>query len=422
MSLEGEGVKNLDLVEEAELAAKNSVSNWIRVALHETFLQGLKQAWLVYAGESNTQSSDTLDDTVIEVSHGAFVECLALVEKVANVWKDKLIEANHARVAEWVQEVFESGKSTLWRTVEEETPSGQKSESVTNPQEESPDGEIQDSQEQESKDAFRDEEKRESSDNTKMIPFCKLRRMTRKTFVGEKVMEDPFDIFKEMGRNGESYWPLDWKIIEDACDNLPIRLQQPISSEGVNQDNQQRVKRASERPEGVESKDKRRKIDTISRPASSVASFRGNMNDISELERDSLDRLLHDESLESEAKQPLVLFGALQKVGQVHYSKRFRSDWSQKKNQLERSRAISERLIPNKVSKSSEAGRYKSKILKTVDKADESRRSIDLDLGWSMMEMKMPGDIDNQKRLCAFASVEITLQDEDVDNYKDQLP
>ena len=181
MSLEGEGVKNLDLVEEAELAAKNSVSNWIRVALHETFLQGLKQAWLVYAGESNTQSSDTLDDTVIEVSHGAFVECLALVEKVANVWKDKLIEANHARVAEWVQEVFESGKSTLWRTVEEETPSGQKSESVTNPQEESPDGEIQDSQEQESKDAFRDEEKRESSDNTKMIPFCKLRRMTQKT-------------------------------------------------------------------------------------------------------------------------------------------------------------------------------------------------------------------------------------------------
>eukprot|EP00536_Pseudo-nitzschia_multiseries_P012242 jgi/Psemu1/290160/fgenesh1_pg.458_\ len=76
--------------------------------------------------------------------------------------------------------------------------------------------------------------------------------------------------------------------------------------------------------------------------------------------------------------------------------------------------SIQERLDPNRI----QAGRGEnpvdrnSKFLRTEDWFDERKKFFDFDLGWSLLEIPAGRDGD-QKKLCAFSSLEVCLGDHD---------
>jgi hypothetical protein len=210
-----------------------------------------------------------------------------------------------------------------------------------------------------------------------------------------------------MGRRGESYWPLDWKLIEAAANREKQKrksTKQPTDDEqGAAVDNPAMLPPA-----------KRQKVeDSIGRPPADISSMIASSESLSKKEKESLkDQFMHPNPSETAKVPPLVLFGALQKVSQINYSKRHRDEWTDRKNRLERNAAVAERLFPNKIESNDSVRSYRSKVLKTRDRNDDNIQCFDLDLGWSLMEVTGPGG-EGQKRLCAFSSVEIRLNDED---------
>jgi hypothetical protein len=383
-----------DLFEESEQAAKGAARQWIRATLRETFLQALKKVWIVSVS-SDYPGID--EDYTVEVPTEGFQQCLSFVEEVANAWKTKLMEAQHERVAGWVDEVFSNGRSNLWTE-------GIASHHAPSP---SPGSAVQDADSQ-NLPGDTDTQPRKTIDSSEtIIPYCKLRRLGRKTFLEGKLPENPLPLFQEMGRRGESYWPLDWKLIEAAANREKQKrksTKQPTDDEqGETVDNPAMLPPA-----------KRQKVeDSIGRPPADISSMIASSESLSKKEKESLrDQFMHPNPSESAKVPPLVLFGALQKVSQINYSKRHRDEWTDRKNRLGRNAATAERLFPNKIESNDSVRSYRSKVLKTRDRNDDNIHCFDLDLGWSLMEVTGPGG-EGQKRLCAFSSVEIRLNDEE---------
>eukprot|EP00980_Cylindrotheca_fusiformis_P007227 scaffold1525_cov142-Cylindrotheca_fusiformis.AAC.27 len=383
------------LLEESEQAAKEAAKSWIRAALREAFLQALKNIWICSSNDDGAAVAQ------IEVTQEGYQQCLSFVEDVVNAWKMKLQQAQHERVSEWVEEVFSMGKSTLWNSQAIEfqqlnqSPTLEREEPATT----LPGG--TDSQETTSTSITTST----TSRNTEtLIPYCKLRRLERKTHLEEKLPENPLPIFQDMGRRGESYWPLDWKLIEVAAKR------------------EKQQKRNSSKLATTEQGDnpsmpppaKRRKVEgpETGRPPADLASMTTSSNSLSKEEKDRLlEQFIHPSSSDHPPAQRLALFGALQKVSQINYSNRYRDDWTERKNRLERNASTAERLFPNKIESNDSVRSYRSKVLKTRHRQDDNIYCFDLDMGWSLLEVPAGGG--EQKRLCAFSSVEIRLDDHD---------
>jgi hypothetical protein len=137
-----------------------------------------------------------------------------------------------------------------------------------------------------------------------------------------------------------------------------------------------------------------------------------------------LDQLLHNEDDKDASVDasppPLVLFGALKKVGDIHYKlqQRIKDDstrnnkealpLSDKQARRQQRASIQERLDPHRILKNHDIQKYRSRILRTEDWHDETKKYFDMDLGWCLLEVRKSN---GKKRLLCFSSLEISLED-----------
>ncbi|CAJ1946341.1 unnamed protein product [Cylindrotheca closterium] len=399
------------LIDEAEQAAKSAAVEWIREALRETFMQGLKSVWKV--------TKDEEEDYTIQLSPEGFESCLSLVEDLSNRWKNDLAKTGHTRTGEWVMEVFLQGKPDLWTKpilTSTTEPSKIPATATANgdPEKNNAQEENELEQNQEGDHAQKDGDQATPPSSQK-IPYCKLRRLCRKVHIDDQLPENPLEILQNMGRRGESYWPLDWKLIEDAAKmERPKRRAPQKNAVGDDDDD-------VDNPDMPPPPAKRQKVDAeiVGRPATDLSSIGIFSDDFSEEEKERIRaEYIHpepsDNSSDSSKGPPLVLFGAIQKVGNINYHKRHHTEWTEKKVNRERNAAIAERLYPNKLDSNLNVRTYRSKVLKTKSRFDESEQYIDMDMGWSLMEVRDP-DNESEKRLCAFSSVEVRLEEKSKD-------
>jgi hypothetical protein len=127
-----------DFLDQAEAAAKEKIKVWIKQVLRESFLQALRKAWTLQSAtnnetnlrnslstseeddkNNNDNDNDNYEDPEyqVELSMAGVNACFLLVERVSKAWQTKLRQEQHERVAEWVMEVYQQGKSTLWVTL-----------------------------------------------------------------------------------------------------------------------------------------------------------------------------------------------------------------------------------------------------------------------------------------------------------------
>lgn len=148
--------------------------------------------------------------------------------------------------------------------------------------------------------------------------------------------------------------------------------------------------------------------------------------DISPEEKKYLDRLLmlDDDEKKGPMTSPdvtLGIFGGLQHVGQTTHrmknsdtsSMRFLAKGTTNKVTRRNERiSVQERLDPNRIQGGREESfdDRKSKVLRTEDWFDDQKKCFDFDLGWSLLEVPVSS---NQRRLCAFSSVEVSLADKE---------
>ncbi|OEU16464.1 hypothetical protein FRACYDRAFT_239056 [Fragilariopsis cylindrus CCMP1102] len=136
----------------------------------------------------------------------------------------------------------------------------------------------------------------------------------------------------------------------------------------------------------------------------------------------------------------LGLFGGLQHVGQTSHFLQNPSEINNNSNNnmvfmanrddsntgnnnkiLRRKQKVSiqERIDPNRLQQRTDVGtpkKSKSKFLRTENWFDNQKKYFDLDLGWCLLEITVDdekGGGNQQKRLCAFSSMEICLDDND---------
>ena len=131
--------------------------------------------------------------------------------------------------------------------------------------------------------------------------------------------------------------------------------------------------------------------------------------------------MLHenDNRNDNDATTPLTVFGALSKVGDTHHqlksseanSTTFQNENLTEKQARRMARAsIKERLQPHTILRNCDPQTYRSRVLRTENLQKNQHQHLDLDLGWSILEIRRE---DNKKRFCVFDSLEVSLLDED---------
>jgi len=124
-----------NFLDQAKVAAKETIKVWIKRALRESFLQALRQAWTLQSATSQTKfrglltsssssssssssmKGDNSNDKAefkVELSMDDVKACFSLVDRVSKEWQAKLRQEQHKNVAKWVVEVYQQGKPTLW--------------------------------------------------------------------------------------------------------------------------------------------------------------------------------------------------------------------------------------------------------------------------------------------------------------------
>ena len=431
-----------NLLNQAESEAKHVVCQWIRKVLQEVFVQTLQRSLTVHPNSR------------LELSSEGLQQCIHAVEVVSKAWQEKLVKADYELVAEWVEHVFQQGKESVWdeEVVVAEDRETLHKESISNDVKDNAVGSNTVDEEQ-----MNDVKSASHSSNT-MIPYCELRNLGRRTRPGEDQIsiEDALDKLQKMGQSGQSYWPLDWNIVAQACDDIPnrIRYGQQERSESfqiipkILWEKQQmeegeatsRSQEAEERGNNDRGNDdailtsilqrkrknfvrdstprqqKKRKEAVAAieepRPPSDISEIFFHCDELlSEEDKSKLSLLIHDENDNSSA--PLVLFGALSKVGDMHHKvmqenrPKPREQLTEKQTRRLEKISLQERLFPHRIMRNSDPSTYRSKILRTED--EKKQEYMDLDLGWCLMEVRRAGE--RTKRLCVFSSLEVSLLD-----------
>mmetsp|Transcript_26681 Transcript_26681/g.57434 ORF Transcript_26681/g.57434 Transcript_26681/m.57434 type:complete len:561 (-) Transcript_26681:4091-5773(-) len=265
-----------EVIIQAEQAARATITPWIRRALRESFLQAIRQTWTVQSnvttgdplvspssGNKETGDFDHIPEYKVELSSNGIDACFSFVERVSQAWQQKLKGEHHVRVAQWIVEVHQQGKPTLWAepkvedsefyvrnnipisTDEKQAQHGKKS-SLNQEDLEGPSvyGEGKEDTTQHSykastegidlstdKNSDDDVEEANSSEIlAKKQPdpnaYCKLRSLGRKHQLDYTVMSvsDALQEIKEYTRNDSTYWPLNNDIIDQASLEMSHRM------------------------------------------------------------------------------------------------------------------------------------------------------------------------------------------------------
>jgi len=117
---------------------------------------------------------------------------------------------------------------------------------------------------------------------------------------------------------------------------------------------------------------------------------------------------------DNSTESSLGLFGGLEKVGLVNHKLQTpeaseTEEISDRVLRRKQNASIQERLDPHRLQQRGEnPQKIKSKVFKTENFFDDTLKYFDLDLGWCLLEVRSGN---NRKRLCAFSSMEISLDD-----------
>ena len=265
-----------DLVQTAELAARTTIEDWIRQVLRESFLQALQQVWRIQhnhptrdSSPSTQLNSDERDEdtaeTHVELSLLGLNSCLSFVERVSKAWQKSLKDEQHERVAQWVEEVYQQGKSRLWMRLEKNDESSMKEhmnfdindneetkrhgnnkysshqhsessgvnraniEKMTKDSEES----IEETQvhvKEGNPNGGENPSSKIADDDNRTIGhpnvYCKLRALGRKRKLDSPVLsvQDALNEIKEFTKRHPTYWTLGDDIIDKACLDMSRRM------------------------------------------------------------------------------------------------------------------------------------------------------------------------------------------------------
>jgi hypothetical protein len=487
------------LLEEAEQSAKEMACEWIRKTLHEVFLQALQQTWKVRVDDDADSSRMR-----VELDTDDYADCHDFVNKVALAWRGKLQQSKHEQVALWVDQVLESSRDNLWTKPKEgatrlnpspRTRAGKPNGGVNN---------AQDNAQDISETTIPTTQRANKSHDFLQIPYTKLRALGQKQGVGSDYLppEQPIEQIQNMGRSGQTYWPLDWNIIDQTAAEIPEKIY--FENKTINKKNdyqvipkslwekqqqQQQGQNETTEPEQSNDRDgessfqnesstshaaslviddsskavewsrsgaftcildrkrknqvhdtsknedirgvKRAKVvrpEEIPRSPSDLGERRYHQlemkAELSYKERKNLEEYIHKEedsslTLQQLEPPPLVLFGALKKVGHLHHFlqqeydlevQNYRGDEALTDRQVRTRlrKSIIERLGFHQPEKNHDPRTYRSKVFRTCDRDDKTQKHLDLDLGNCLVELPV-GD---KKRLFAFSSLEVKLRDE----------
>lgn len=448
------------LLQEANACAKSMAIRWIRSVFREVSVQTLKRQWIVTPNDDKGIKVTTLRVTQQHLE-ACELTCLGL----GTFWCQRLRDAGQNQVAEWVREVME--EKHFWES----------DESVLGDESQHRSGEVERVQAQP---AANDPTKQEVEplplpSNTKLI-MTKIRQLGKRK-IGQEP-PPPLDrvsrTLDELGRNGETAWPYDWSIIEQAARNNVKRLysetlkgrsrtlktgaeyevvpkslverekreaSQNATVASETMDNQQEIdailassvnlatmverKRKAASEQSDEAQGSRRApsppLATIARPPSHFGrkerlSWKDDVvGSFSEQERDYMKRnMIHsiDDEPTTEVHSAL---GALKQVGEFHsYLQNQQGndveEVSDKKRRREERKCLKQRLFPHEPQKEDrKTKRAVTKLVRTID--GNKQHWMELDMSECLLEFIDPDS--NQKTLCAFSSLEVTLKDED---------
>jgi hypothetical protein len=473
------------LLEEAEEAAKEMACEWIRRTLHEVFLQALQQTWKVRPdADSSTMR--------VELNNDDYADCHDSVNQVALAWRGKLQQSKHEQVALWVDQVLESSRDNLWTKPQERTtrlnpfPHSRANDYLNSDQDNSTDI---------SETTTPTTQRASKSNDFLQIPYTKLRALGKKQGLRSEYLppEQAIERVQSMGRSGQTYWPLDWNLIDQAAAEIPKKLYSENKTISKNdyqvipkslwEKQQQQRQNATIEPDQSNRRDsescsqnescasqaaslviddsskavewsrsgaltfildrkrrnqvggtsnenirgvKRAKVrpEEIPRSPSDFGGRRYHPLEItaelSYKERKNLEEYIHKDSSTPQLEPPSVVFGALKKVGHLHHFLQQEYDLqvqnhrgdealTDRQVRMRLRKGIKERLGFHQLEKNHDPKTYRSKVLRTCDRDDETQKRLDLDLGNVLVELPV-GD---KKRLFAFSSLEVKLRDED---------
>jgi hypothetical protein len=387
----------------AEKSAKRACTEWIERALNELFLQALQEIYSAKMKSEEGRGGDSEDRTEkqpnLVLSTRDIKLCTDLVDRTACLWVQKLKQANQQVVASWVDETLKRGKPRAWL--------GRKDLATA-----AHDDTIRRSREVESEESKREE-------NCTAAPFNLLLNMPLSE---RQAMEE----IKRCLEHGNSLWPADRHIIDQLASEIPNRLYfaEPTTrsrkTEGMGQVETEKTQQST----AMKSSDSTRQQELgRKRHASDLAHAVFDTKRIcNEIDTTELNNLLPSDKSEDGISTTII--GALSQVGEIHNhlqctvgdSRNSRGDIqpSSAKRQARRKyrAAIRERLGQNEVEKNHDPQTYRSKVLKTISKVEESSTSsnscnFDLDIQPCLLEIGGA-----RSTLCLFSSMEMTLADD----------
>lgn len=445
------------LIEKANACARSIVLRWIRNVFREVSLQVLKRLWKISRNDKTV---------TLEVTHEHLEACERTCERLGTFWYQRLRDDGQVQVAEWVREVLE--RKRFWESddavLAEQFPCRSHVAPATRTQPV----------------ARRDQSVEASTTGASSPPQtsdCKL-ISTKLRRLGERNPDEQppsLDLvirtLDDMGRRGETAWPYDWSIIEEAARNNTKRLHsetikgrprtaatnpvyEVVPKSLVDREQHEAIVTTvgaeAEIDAVVSSRSKRlakfleRKRKAPSEPSAEIQvtealpsqldpprapSHVGKgerwswpdtvVASLSEQSRQELEcSMIHPDEDNSTA-EPHCVTGALKDVGRFHLHIQHLAhgggdtaeEMSDKRQRRQLRKARKERMYPNVVDEREEKKTW-TKVIRAVGENQE--HWMELDMGECLMEIDTPDA--NNKILCAFSSLEITLKDEDVSN------
>lgn len=438
-------MEDLSFFERAELEAEIAVREWIRKTLRETFLQGMKRH-LTLQADGNVR----LDN---------LVGCLTLVQRLSDAWQGQLRKHQHGRTAQWVDDVHARGKQDLWSipVTPLVLPTIATVTTTTTTTNDETEDNTQKRMVQEKGSIVETPAPATPKFEGPLIPYCELRYLVRPHLKQPNPLlaaEDPITLFKQLGKQGVSYWPLDPAVIDDmvaeiskrqradriATKDIEVEFMVPTVNEGQeendtadpgeDEESKRLFSQALARSKGkirVPRLGRKRKMEAyrqativrdIPRRASPIGSATYHVqSSLTVSEKEDALRYITSDVDTTDTAGMVSIFGPLQELGRINRlmqekkGKRGTNAALTESQQRRRDMFFAkERIFPRRAQKNNDPGKYKSKIVRTEqDMGDGILNSyLEFDLGRTILEYT---DKAGEKRLMLFSGLQVVLQE-----------
>jgi len=418
------------LLDEANNSARHIVQSWIRKVFRETAIQVLRTSLCV------------LDRNECEIHVMVTNEKLELCDRgcrrLAELWKMKLVLANQNEIAGWVEEVSEKGG--FWEEDEYFLQTDNRDSSKCEFDVEQVEGDriLPNSYEEI---LLESSLKRDPA-----LSITKLRRVAKEGDIMKSVKE-----LDEIGHRGDTMWPYDWILIEDAAKEIPQRLHLDEGNKKTKKVEYEIVpKSILKNRQGNDNKHDVNISKVVSRTSGNVAfHLERKKRKAQEVQEDRVSQCPRREEPTEQRRTPSqmephhvwdwelikttiedqqgleimyihpdpkpksnqILLGAMKHLGQCHLF--LQNEWDDElSNSMWKGalrRAVKERIGGVQLIRDErDMKKLQTKLRRAYIEKDNQVR-FEFDLGECMMEVENRGI----KRLCAFSSVELSLTDED---------